>query len=236
MPQEQTAAPMQVTPQEFAAKIKTKYPVYASVPDDQLVEKITAKYPQYKSQIKQAAPAVAKVGPDPQRGAAQATGLGPDTRSSAGKIWDEVKRGLTSAQAGQGLKPQPTMTANAAQFAGMAGDTIARLGIAPEGAAKGTAVEGAIGKLFKPTTTTVPELSKLVGPTGKPLFRMVEQEGPSAAQRVGQKVVTSIKAVPKWMKENPVKAIGVEIAARELGVDPIQLAHKLLKYGGGLVP
>jgi len=45
----------QFTPQEFAAKIKTKYPAYASIPDDQLVQKITTKYPQYKGQIKQAA-------------------------------------------------------------------------------------------------------------------------------------------------------------------------------------
>jgi hypothetical protein len=45
----------QYTPQEFAARIKTKYPAYASIPDDQLVEKVTAKYPQYKAQIKQQA-------------------------------------------------------------------------------------------------------------------------------------------------------------------------------------
>ena len=48
MPQEQ----QQFTPQEFAAKVKAKYPVYASIPDDQLVEKVTAKYPQYKASIK----------------------------------------------------------------------------------------------------------------------------------------------------------------------------------------
>lgn len=47
---------VQFTPQEFAAKIKAKYPSYASIPDDQLVEKITTKYPQYKSQIKTAPP------------------------------------------------------------------------------------------------------------------------------------------------------------------------------------
>lgn len=44
----------QLSPQEFAAKIKAKYPAYASIPDDQLVEKITSKYPQYKAQIKTA--------------------------------------------------------------------------------------------------------------------------------------------------------------------------------------
>src|ERR1700679_3375801 len=78
---------------------------------------------------------------DPMRGAAQATGLSPDTRSPVGKIWDEGKRGLTSAQAGQGMKPQPTMTANIAQFSGMAGDTLAQLGVAPEAAEAGGAAE-----------------------------------------------------------------------------------------------
>lgn len=159
MPQEQAVA-TQVTPQEFAAKIKTKYPAYASVPDDQLVEKITAKYPQYKAQIKQATPAVAPSGPDPQRGAAQATGLSPDTRSTAARMWDEVKRGLTSAQAGQGLKPQPTMIANAAQFVGMAGDTLSQLGVAPEAAEAGGAVE----RLLTPRKVDpLAKMNKLLG-------------------------------------------------------------------------
>jgi hypothetical protein len=169
---------------------------------------------------------------DPQRGASQATGLSVDTRSPAGKVWDEIKRGLTSAQAGEGLKPQPTMIANAAQFAGMAGDTLSQLAVAPEGAA----ASGAVEKLFKPTTTTVPELSKLVGPTGKPLYKMVEQEGPSVAKKTSQALMKSVKAVPTWMKENPVKAVLIEAAAHELGVDPIQLAHKLLKFGPSILP
>src|ERR1700678_2599180 len=44
-------SPQQLSPSDFAAKVKAKYPAYASLPDDQLVEKITAKFPQYKSQI-----------------------------------------------------------------------------------------------------------------------------------------------------------------------------------------
>jgi hypothetical protein len=152
---------------------------------------------------------------DPMRGATQATGLGPDTRSSVGKIWDEVKRGLTSAQAGQGLKPQPTMTANAAQFAGMAGDTLAQFGVAPPAAEAAGAAERTIGKLFKPTSTMVPETSNLLGPTGKPLIRMVEQEGPSAANKAVEKLNKT--ALMKLVK----KAIGVYgtyEAAKKLGV------------------
>jgi len=40
-----------VTPQEFAAKIKAKYPEYKDMDDNELVKKITEKYPTYKDQI-----------------------------------------------------------------------------------------------------------------------------------------------------------------------------------------
>ena len=35
------------TKEQLAAKIKEKYPAYAEVDNDVLVDKITAKYPQY---------------------------------------------------------------------------------------------------------------------------------------------------------------------------------------------
>lgn len=49
-----------MTPQEFATKIRTKYPdgvasdgrKYADIPDNELSQKIIAKYPEYSSQIK----------------------------------------------------------------------------------------------------------------------------------------------------------------------------------------
>ena len=47
---------MPVTPQEFAATIKRKYPQYANVPDAELVQQMISKYPQYKDQISMAAP------------------------------------------------------------------------------------------------------------------------------------------------------------------------------------
>ena len=96
---------------------------------------------------------------DPTRGAAQATGLGPDTRSPVGRIWDEVKRGLTSAQSGQGLKPQPTAAANIAQFVGMAGDTLSQLGTAPEAAEAGGAVERALTSKVDPLA----KVNKILG-------------------------------------------------------------------------
>lgn len=41
-----------MTPQEFAAKIKAKYPQYKNVDDAELTQKVIAKYPVYASQIK----------------------------------------------------------------------------------------------------------------------------------------------------------------------------------------
>lgn len=41
----------QMTSQQFAEKIKAKYPQYANVDDDTLTQKIIAKYPQYQSQV-----------------------------------------------------------------------------------------------------------------------------------------------------------------------------------------
>lgn len=40
-----------VTRAEFAASIKAKYPVYAAVPDAELVDKMLAKYPVYQDQV-----------------------------------------------------------------------------------------------------------------------------------------------------------------------------------------
>jgi len=42
-----------MSPEQFAASAKKKYPQYAGIPDAELVKKITAKYPQYRSKIRQ---------------------------------------------------------------------------------------------------------------------------------------------------------------------------------------
>jgi hypothetical protein len=90
------------------------------------------------------------------------------------------------------------------------------------------------GKAFlKPSVKMVPEASKILDAEGKPIIKYVEQAGKSAAQRATQGVVTGAKNVAAWMKANPIKAVAIEGIARELGVDPIQLAHKVIKYGAG---
>lgn len=104
---------------------------------------------------KHGATATSPVSTDPLLGAAQATGIGPDTRGPFRKVWDEVKRGLTAAQPGEGLKPQPTTLASAAQYAGMVGTVASQLMPAPEAAAGSGAIERALpsteraGKVFQ---------------------------------------------------------------------------------------
>jgi hypothetical protein len=208
------AAAQQFTPQEFAAKVKAKYPVYANIPDDQLVSKFIAKYPVYKANI--------KFDTSAQRGAAQATGLSPDTRGPIGRTWDVVKSGLTSAQPGQGLKPQPTTLGNAVQFLGMAGDVASQLG----GVVPGAGTAGAIEKAaFKPTVKMVPVVSKLLDAQGNPIVREVEQVGASAAGRAAGLTKEGIKNVLKWMNNHKVESYIMFKTAEQLGLSP----HKALK-------
>ena len=64
-------------------------------------------------------------------------------------------------------------------------------------------------------------------------------EGPCRSRRRGVSKVVSVaqRAQRQWLKVvNPVKAVAIEGIAHELGVDPIQLARKIIKYGSGLVP
>lgn len=85
-----------MTPAEFAAKIKAKYPDYASVPDDELVSKITTKYPEYKSQITMPEPVSA--GPN----MADRIGSGLETaRNIAFPLLNpDVQRGITKSAGG----------------------------------------------------------------------------------------------------------------------------------------
>jgi hypothetical protein len=56
----------------------------------------------------------------------------------------------------------------------------------------------------------------------------------SLTSKAGSKAVDAAKAVETWAKANPLKAVALEGVAHELGIDPIQLTHKVIKYGKGL--
>jgi hypothetical protein len=115
--------------------------------------------------------------PDPLRGASQATGLSADTRGPFRRTWDEIQRGLTSAQPGQGLKPQPTMTANAAQFAGMAADTLAQYGVAPPAAE----AAGALENMIPSTQRAAKNFQELKGTIGNHTVNMTDRLSNSLA-------------------------------------------------------
>jgi hypothetical protein len=58
--------------------------------------------------------------------------------------------------------------------------------------------------------------------------------GATAAAEAVPSVVNTAKTVASWAKANPIKAAALEGIARELGVDPFRLTHKIIKYGKGL--
>jgi hypothetical protein len=58
--------------------------------------------------------------------------------------------------------------------------------------------------------------------------------GVSEALDVAPSLLELATKVGPWVKANPYKALAVESIAHEMGIDPIQLAHKVIKYGTGL--
>jgi len=80
---------MAETVEQFAARIKAKYPDYQSVPDKELVDRIIAKHPEYKSQVDFAAPKEqvdVKLDYEPKTLA----GFGSNVLSSAGKFAGDI--------------------------------------------------------------------------------------------------------------------------------------------------
>lgn len=63
-----------MTPAELAAKVKAKYPEYASVPDEELVAKVVEKFPEYKAHLDAPSTPVERQAPLSVKGA-QATNL-----------------------------------------------------------------------------------------------------------------------------------------------------------------
>lgn len=190
MPEQTPAQPQQFTPQEFAAKIKTKYPAYASMANDQLISKITEKYPQYKDSI--------KFDTSAQRGAAQATGLRPANNLTG-------KEGMTAALQNPVIKD----LGQGAKAAGAAAEA--------EGT---KAIAGLIGKAFKPAVKMVPVVSKLLDAQGNPIVREVEEVGKSAAGRAVGLTKEGVKNILKWMNANQLPTYLLFKTAEELGLAP----------------
>jgi hypothetical protein len=199
MPQEQTAT-QQFTPQEFAAKIKTKYPVYASVPDDQLVEKITAKYPQYKTSIK-FSPEAQK--PDAVKQAQTAIASTPMKPSYTAMAFGAVPGGADPHNPGNpNLNALPPETRQ---------DVSTSLAKTQAGVLAGQGAGALVGKAFAPTITSETVPTGIFNPAGKELVRDVMRSGPSAANKLLK------TALPKIIKK-ALGSYGVYEVAKKLGV------------------
>jgi hypothetical protein len=260
----------QFTPQEFAAKIKAKYPVYADIPDDQLVDKITAKYPQYKTSIKltpesQRPDAVKQARGTPQFPPAKDVlsrmmfttpkiqkyaGMGEEKEIAVGappaaKTLLEMGGGGLGAGAVKaggvlGLIGRALASGAGAGTGNIAGQ-LATTGKVDPAESLRTGGEYALGQgLFSPMETMIP--TKVPGgrsATGQMLpwvTKQVPGPGKSVVGKAGGAIVGGAKGILEWTKANPGKAALLELVARELGVDPIQLAGKVLKYGKSAVP
>ena len=101
------------------------------------------------------------------------------------------------------------------------------------------AIQSAVigGEAFTPTQIT--KAGPLV-PAGRdaagkmlPWVRsmMTSQEGPSLARQAVSGAASGAKSALTWAKSNPIAAMMLEGAAHEMGLDPIQLVRKVIKFG-----
>jgi len=74
------------------------------------------------------------------------------------------------------------------------------------------------------------EQGKAAGAISVPAVAAVTA-GATALPEVAPSLLQRAQTVYTWAKANPLKAGAVEAIARELGIDPFQLAHKAVKYG-----
>jgi hypothetical protein len=66
---------------------------------------------------------------------------------------------------------------------------------------------------------------------------LIGAAGTAASALPGElpEIVKAAGSIGKWVKENPVSALALSKVADELGVHPLDLIHKVSKYGKGLV-
>ncbi len=205
MPQEQ-----QFTPQEFAAKIKQKYPVYASIPDDQLIEKVTAKYPQYKANI--------KISAEAQR---------PDATKQAQAVIQNIPKpsytAMAVANAPGGADPHnpgnPNLNALPPETRQAVSSSLAKAQagiLAGQGLGAGI---GAVGsKLLAPSVTADIVPTGILGPSGEEFMRESLKYGPSAAAKALSNPIA--QQILKWVGH------GVAMRAAWEAIDALGILKK----------
>jgi len=100
---------------------------------------------------------------------------------------------------------------------------------------------GGVASLALPTTAltaagSTAEIAKdAMGNTViKSVPNMIETAGKSLAQKGISATIETAKQLESWVAANPTKAAALEYIAHELGIDPFQLASKVVKYGEGI--
>ncbi len=124
----------QLGPDEFAAKIKTAHPAYASIPNDQLSQKVLAKYPQYWQHV-DAAKFAAK-------GMWQPSSTAKPTESTGAII--DPKTGKPRGESEMGKNMESAMGAASPVLATVGGVVGGAVG-GPPGAAGGAMLGGMVG-------------------------------------------------------------------------------------------
>jgi len=179
--------------------VKAKYPVYASIPDDQLIEKVTAKYPQYKTSI--------KFSPESQRpdAAKQAQAVikkTPMTPSYSAMALGHVPGGADPHNPGNpnlnAIPESERQMINNRAFATQA-STLAGQGI-------GAGVEAGVAKLMAPSVVREIVSTGILGPGGKELMRESVKYGPSAMAKALSN--PAAKKILEWVGHGVLGAVG----------------------------
>lgn len=181
-----------MTPQEFASKIKTKYPQYASMNDNELTQKMVQKYPQYQSQIEAPKPQgmMSKIGsfldkPEQmsRQGLGQLAGMVPQGKVT-GNLPMDLLRGTPKIAADTMAQVAPGFVSKGSMLAAGAAPIIggAMKAAAPIGRSIGAGLEdwagikpsGTLAEAFKGNVTG---LSKGTG-AAKPFYQAAAKELP----------------------------------------------------------
>ncbi len=220
--------PAKMTPTDFAARIKAKYPAYHDIPDDELVAKMVAKFPQYKDQIS-AQPTTAQIPQpfnaprfkdQPQPGLLGAT-LGQAAEAGKGVVKGALH---TAIDAGQLVAPalrqipgvknlvatpeqfqqanDATAYSNTAQRVGGAVETVGEMAV-PVGRAV-----SAVGDMIPTAAKAAPKFAEVMG-AARNVPVNVEPAGQAAlrVQQLAERGATLPKAVNDFLKyvTNPEK-------------------------------
>jgi hypothetical protein len=180
----------QVTPDQFAERIKQKYPQYKTVPNADLTNKFLAKYPEYKDRV--AAPPAAQ----------------PQTKpTDSMQAWKPslTERAGELGRAAFGLSPKQTAARTKAVSGALpsVGATIGAVAGGPIGAGIGGAVgkaaeTGHLGKDVAITGLEQAGLEYLGGAAAKGLTKIAAKAGGRAAEVINNYIGLKKGSLPKF--------------------------------------